>query len=92
MTTGEDWKEFGNGVVFPNDFVESENWVQYILEKPIIEEPATKMNYNSGSSHLLSYIIQEATGMSTERFAKKYLFDPLKLTNTSGNKIRRVYM
>ena len=53
MTTGEDWKEFGNGVVFPNDFVESENWVQYILEKPIIEEPATKMNYNSGSSHLL---------------------------------------
>ena len=50
------------------------------------------MNYNSGSSHLLSYIIQEATGMSTERFAKKYLFDPLKLTNTSGNKIRRVYM
>ena len=42
MTTGEGWKEFGNGVVFPNDFVESENWVQYILEKPIIEEPATK--------------------------------------------------
>ncbi|HCF32143.1 MAG TPA: 6-aminohexanoate hydrolase, partial [Bacillus sp. (in: Bacteria)] len=29
--------------------------------------------------HLLSYIIQEATGMSTERFAKKYLFDPLKI-------------
>ena len=59
MTTGEEWKEFGNGVVFPNDFVESANWVQYILEKPIIEEPATKMNYNSGSSHLLSYIIQK---------------------------------
>ncbi len=32
MTTGEEWKEFGNGVVFPNDFVESANWVQYILE------------------------------------------------------------
>ncbi|OAK04843.1 6-aminohexanoate hydrolase [Bacillus wiedmannii] len=80
MTTGEDWKEFGNGVVFPNDFVESENWVQYILEKPIIEEPVTKMNYNSGSSHLLSYIIQEATGMSTEQFAKRYLFDPLEIT------------
>lgn len=37
------------------------------------------MNYNSGSSHLLSYIIQEATGMSTERFAKKYLFNPLEI-------------
>ncbi len=80
MTTGEDWKEFGNGVVFPNDFVESDNWVQYILEKPLIEEMGTKMNYNSGSSHLLSYIIQQATGMSTEQFAKKYLFDPLNIT------------
>ena len=80
MTTGEDWKEFGNGVVFPNDFVESDNWVQYILEKPLIEEMGTKMNYNSGSSHLLSYIIQQATGMSTEQFAKKYLFEPLNIT------------
>ncbi|WP_439033676.1 serine hydrolase [Bacillus paranthracis] len=80
MTTGEKWKEFGNGVVFPNDFVESANWVQYILEKPIIEEPATKMNYNSGSSHLLSYIIQKATGMPTEQFAKKYVFDLLEIT------------
>lgn len=80
MTTGEEWKEFGNGVVFPNDFVESANWVQYILEKPIIEEPATKMNYNSGSSHLLSYIIQKATGMPTEQFAKRYLFNPLEIT------------
>ncbi len=80
MTTGEDWQEFGNGVVFPNDFVESDNWAQFILEKPFIEEMGMKMNYNSGSSHLLSYVIQEATGMSTEQFAKKYLFDPLNIT------------
>ncbi|KFM99421.1 class C beta-lactamase-related serine hydrolase [Bacillus clarus] len=80
MTTGEDWKEFGNGVVFPNDFVESDDWVTYILQKPIIEEMGTKMNYNSGSSHLLSYIIQVATGISAEQFAEKYLFEPLHIT------------
>ena len=80
MTTGEDWKEFGNGVVFPNDFVESDNWVRYILEKPLIEEMGTRMNYNSGSSHLLSYIIQQATGMSTKQFAKRYLFEPLAIS------------
>ena len=38
------------------------------------------MNYNSGSSHLLSYIIQKATGISTEQFAKRYVFDPLEIT------------
>ncbi|KEK22777.1 serine hydrolase domain-containing protein [Bacillus gaemokensis] len=80
MTTGEDWKEFGNGVVFPNDFVESDDWIKYILQKPLIEETGTKMNYNSGSSHLLSYIIQTATGMTTEQFAKKYVFGPLQIT------------
>lgn len=80
MTTGEDWKEFGNGVVFPNDFVESDDWVKYILQRPLIEKMGTKMNYNSGSSHLLSYILQIATGMTTEQFAKKYLFDPLQIT------------
>ncbi|MDZ5610734.1 serine hydrolase domain-containing protein [Bacillus pseudomycoides] len=79
MTTGEEWKEFGNGVVFPNDFVESDDWVKYILQKPLIEEMGTKMNYNSGSSHLLSYILQAATRMSTEQFAKKYLFEPLHI-------------
>ncbi len=80
MTTGEEWKEFGNGVVFPNDFVESDNWIKYILQKPLIEEIGTKMNYNSGSSHLLSYILQVATGKTTELFAKEYLFNPLQIT------------
>ncbi|PFR25049.1 6-aminohexanoate hydrolase [Bacillus cereus] len=80
MTTGEEWKEFGNGVVFPNDFVESEDWIKYILQKPLIEEMGTKMNYNSGSSHLLSYILQVATGKTTEQFAREHLFHPLHIT------------
>ncbi|PEF74331.1 6-aminohexanoate hydrolase [Bacillus pseudomycoides] len=80
MTTGEEWKEFGNGVVFPNDFVESDNWINYILQKPLMEEIGAKMNYNSGSSHLLSYKLQVATGKTTEQFAKKYLFNPLQIT------------
>ncbi|WP_141771608.1 serine hydrolase [Bacillus sp. 491mf] len=81
MTTGEEWNEFGDGVIFPNDFVESKNWIDYILNKPIIEQPGTKMNYNSGSSHILSYILQLATEMTTAAFAEKYLFEPLHITN-----------
>ncbi|WP_429749662.1 MULTISPECIES: serine hydrolase domain-containing protein [unclassified Bacillus (in: firmicutes)] len=81
MTTGEEWQEFGNGVVFPNDFVESDHWIDYILEKPLMNQPGTKMNYNSGSSHLLSYILQKTTNMTTEQFAKIHLFDPLHITD-----------
>ena len=79
MTTGEEWYEFGQGVIFPNDFVHSENWVEYILQTSVTEERGTKMNYNSGSSHLLSYILQEATGMKTEMFARKYVFETLEI-------------
>jgi CubicO group peptidase (beta-lactamase class C family) len=79
MTTGEEWHEFGKGVIFPQDFAHSENWVEYILQTSVSEEHGIKMNYNSGSSHLLSYILQEATNMTTEEFAKTYLFEPLQI-------------
>lgn len=80
MTTGEKWEEFGNGVRFPNFFVKSKNWTQYALKRPLLEYPGTKMNYNSGSSHLLSALLQKITGMSTRQFAQQSLFDPLGIT------------
>lgn len=80
MTTGEKWEEFGNGVRFPSFFVKSKNWTQYALKRPLLECPGTKMNYNSGSSHLLSALLQNVTGMSTRQFAQQYLFDPLEIT------------
>jgi CubicO group peptidase (beta-lactamase class C family) len=79
MTTGEEWPEFGKGVIFPQDFAHSDNWVEYILQTPVSEQHGMKMNYNSGSSHLLSYILQEATNMTTEEFARMYLFEPLQI-------------
>lgn len=38
------------------------------------------MNYNSGCSHILSAILQQVTGMKTEDFANKYLFQPLGIS------------
>ena len=82
MTTGEKWEEFGNGsgVRFPSFFVKSKNWTQYVLKRPLLECPGIKMNYNSGSSHLLSVLLQNITGMSTRQFAQQYLFSPLGIT------------
>ncbi|MBO9129230.1 serine hydrolase [Bacillus sp. 165] len=80
MSTGEEWDEFGNGVRFPSNFVRSKHWVNYVLKRPIVEAPGTAMNYNTGSSHLLSAILQQVTGVSASQFAKQVLFEPLSIT------------
>ncbi|MEX0647330.1 MAG: serine hydrolase [Balneolaceae bacterium] len=62
-------------------WVVSNNWVDYALSQPLEDEPGTKMNYSTGSSHLLSVILTKASGMSTKEFANRYLLEPL---NTSA--------
>ena len=68
------------------NFQGSKNWVQFILEQPLIHEPGSTFQYNSGDSHLLSAIIQKVTGIPTASFAEKYLFRPLYITKDSPNK------
>jgi CubicO group peptidase (beta-lactamase class C family) len=58
-------------------WVLSDNWVEYVLSLPLVEEPGGEMVYSTGTSHLLSVILTRATGMSTREFARRYLFDPL---------------
>jgi CubicO group peptidase (beta-lactamase class C family) len=57
----------------------SDDWVKYVLDKPMAAEPGTKFDYNTGNSHLLSAIIQQTSNMTTLEFAQKYLFDPLDI-------------
>jgi CubicO group peptidase (beta-lactamase class C family) len=45
--------------------------------------PGTVWNYNTGSSHLLSAILQEVTGTTTQAFAQAHLFDPLGISNVA---------
>lgn len=58
-------------------WVTSSNWVKFVLDQPVIEEPGGKMVYSTGTSHLLSVILTKATGMSTRQFANEYLFGPM---------------
>jgi len=55
----------------------SKNWIQFILEQPVIHRPGSTFEYNSGNSHLLSAIIQKVSGGSTASFAEQFLFHPL---------------
>ena len=55
----------------------SENWIDYILNNPVTSNPGTTFSYSTGNTHLLSAIMQKATGMKLDEFGKKYLFEPM---------------
>ena len=58
-------------------WVQSPNWVRFILRRPLIDPPGTRVEYSTGSSHLLSAILTRAARMSTWQFAQEELAKPL---------------
>ena len=58
-------------------WVQSGNWVRYALDRPLVAEPGTDMDYSTGNTHLLSAILTKATGKSTWQFAQEVLAKPL---------------
>ena len=58
-------------------WVKSRNWVRYVIERPVVSEPGTAMEYSTGTSHLLSAILTKATKASTWQFAQQTIAKPL---------------
>jgi len=54
-------------------WVLSDNWVEFALNQPLVAMPGTRMLYSTGSTHLLSAIITQASGMSAKQFAQENL-------------------
>lgn len=73
MTAGFAWDD---GSQF-GQLIQSKDWVRFVLDLPVATEPGTQFNYNSGVSHLLSAILQKATGQTAAAYAEKKLFGPL---------------
>jgi CubicO group peptidase (beta-lactamase class C family) len=61
-------------------WVQSRNWVQHALNRPLLSEPGTQMEYSTGNTHLLSAILTKATGTSTWQFANDTIGRPLGFT------------
>jgi len=56
---------------------QSPDWVQFMLDLPMTDEPGARFNYSSGACHLLSAILTQVTGQSALEFARQHLFGPL---------------
>ena len=80
MTTGLDWNE---DVPYDDprndaDLMEAtDDWVQYVIDRPMATDPGKVFNYSSGATELLAYIFQKETGQDIEAYGEKYLFRPL---------------
>ena len=61
------------------DWVTSSNWVRYAITRPMVDVPGGRMQYSTGSTHLLSYILTRSTGSSTWAYAREKLARPLGL-------------
>lgn len=58
-----------------------QDWVKYVLDKPMSEAPGTRFNYLDANPLLLSTILQMATKQTALEFAKENLFGPLGITD-----------
>ncbi|MCC7408822.1 MAG: serine hydrolase [Phycisphaeraceae bacterium] len=83
MTAGLAWDQSGAHQSEPgsaNDEARMENspdFVEYVLSRPMADEPGTRFNYNSGCAILLAAILKKATGVHADQFAQEHLFGPL---------------
>jgi len=60
----------------------SGDWVQYVLDLPMVAEPGESFAYCTVNSFLLSAIFQQATGTSAKAFAEEHLFASLGIRGT----------
>jgi CubicO group peptidase (beta-lactamase class C family) len=60
-------------------WVNSSNWVRFVLTRPFEDEPGGAMLYSTGNTHLLSAILTDASDSNTWQLARKWLGDPLAI-------------
>jgi CubicO group peptidase (beta-lactamase class C family) len=60
-------------------WVNSPNWVRYVVSRPFVDEPGGSMLYSTGNTHVLSAILTEVSGKSTLDLAREWLGGPLDI-------------
>ena len=81
MRTGLQWDEWSTPYNDPNNptalLSRSSDWMKFMLDLPMANEPGTDFTYNSGATMLLAGILKNTTGRTAEEYAREKLFEPL---------------
>ena len=85
MRSGFEWDESTYPILDSrNDvmkLIQSDDSIQFLLDRSLYYDPNQGWHYNTGDSHLLSAIIQSQTNQTTLDFAQDHLFNPLGISN-----------
>jgi CubicO group peptidase (beta-lactamase class C family) len=81
-TSGIEWDEWNGGPMF-HELQQAKNPVAFVLDQPMAAAPGSTFNYNSGGSHLLSAVLEKATGQSAFDFARAHLFEYLGMDSVN---------
>ncbi len=85
MTAGFSWDEistsYGSAQNDASKLAESPDWLQYILDLPVVDPPGSRFIYNSGCTLLLGGILAHSLKPSVTDYARATLFNPLGITH-----------
>lgn len=84
MRSGIKWNEETDHNDTTNDcfrLESSDNWIAYVLSKPMDTVPGTSFVYNGGGTVLLGKILRIITGKRIDKWAEEKLFEPLGITD-----------
>lgn len=54
-------------------WVQSENWIEHVLTRPMVDRPGGRMIYSTGPTHLLSAALTEASDQPSRTTARAWL-------------------
>ena len=84
MTSGIDWNEslpYTDPRNTATGLEESHDWVKYVIDRPMSDDPGSRWVYNSGATVLLGDVFRRATGKDIEQYAAQHLFAPLGISH-----------
>lgn len=84
MSTGldcNDWDKKSKGR--EDKIYKKSDWLQCFLNLPMVNEPGEVSNYCTMGQILATEIISQASEMTIDKFAEKFLFNPLGVSNVS---------
>jgi CubicO group peptidase (beta-lactamase class C family) len=86
MRGGTDYHEGYPGS--PHDQLNSldHGWDRFVLSRPMVHEPGTHFQYDSGGVILMSAMLKNRTGMHADAYADRYLFPALGISRSRWHK------
>ncbi len=80
MRSGTDYHESGSNS--PHDQLNrlSRGWDRFVLDRPMVRDPGTHFQYDSGAVILMSSILRERAGLHADQYAARHLFPQLGIT------------